>query len=96
MWLGYILGELNLAEEGPVKINVDNKSAIFLAKNPVSHSRSKHINIKYNFIREQVNEKIVELVHCRIEENLADIFSKSLKLDVFQKIKKKLGMESQV
>ncbi|XP_074336676.1 secreted RxLR effector protein 161-like [Apium graveolens] len=55
MLLGYILGELNLAEEGPVKILVDNKSAISLAKIPVSHSWSKHINIKYHFIREQVN-----------------------------------------
>ncbi|XP_074327735.1 secreted RxLR effector protein 161-like [Apium graveolens] len=96
MWLGYILGELNLVKEEPVTIFVDNKYAISLAKNPVSHNLSKQINIKYHFIREQVNEKIVELVHCRIEENLADIFSKSLKLDVFQKIKKKLGMESQV
>ncbi|KAL8087732.1 hypothetical protein AgCh_037766 [Apium graveolens] len=54
MWLGYVLGKLNLVEEGPVKIYVDNKSAISLAKNPVSHSRSKHINIKYHFIREQI------------------------------------------
>ncbi|XP_074341862.1 secreted RxLR effector protein 161-like [Apium graveolens] len=52
MWLGYVLGELNFAEEVPVKIYVDNKSTISLAKNPVSHSRSKHINIKYHFLRE--------------------------------------------
>ena len=96
IWLGYILGELNLAKEDPVTIYVDNKSAISLAKNPVSHSRSKHINIKYHFLREQVNDKIVELVHCRTEENLADIFTKSLKPEVFQKMKEKLGMQSRV
>ena len=88
MWLGYILGELNLVEEGPVKIYVDNKSVISLAKNPESHSRSKHINIKYHFLREQVNDKIVELLHCKTEENLADIFTKPLKPEVFQKMKK--------
>lgn len=92
MWLDYILGELNLAKKDPVTIYVDNKSAISLAKNPVSHSRRKHINIKYHFIREQVNHKIVELVHCMTEENLADIFTKPLKPDVFHKMKKKLGM----
>ncbi|WOG95118.1 hypothetical protein DCAR_0314420 [Daucus carota subsp. sativus] len=96
MWLGYILGELNLAKEDPVTIYVDNKSAISLAKNPVSHSRSKHINIKYHFLREQVNDKNVELVHCRTEENLADIFTKPLKPDVFNKMITKLGMQSRV
>ncbi|WOG92362.1 hypothetical protein DCAR_0311626 [Daucus carota subsp. sativus] len=96
IWLSYILGELNLVKEEPVTIYVDNKSSISLAKNPVSHSRSKHINIKYHFLREQVNDKIVELVHCRTEENLADIFTKSLKPEVFQKMKEKLGMQSRV
>ncbi|XP_074347280.1 secreted RxLR effector protein 161-like [Apium graveolens] len=96
IWLGYILGESNFAKEGPVKIYVDNKSAISLAKNPVSHSRSKYINIKYHFIREQVNEKIVELVHGKTEENLTDIFTKPLKPDVFHKMKRKLGMQSRV
>ncbi|XP_074369240.1 secreted RxLR effector protein 161-like [Apium graveolens] len=92
MWLGYILGELNLAKKGPVKIYVDNKSIISLGKNPVSHSRSEHINIKYHFIREQMNDKIVELVNCNTEENLADIFTKPLKPDMFRKMKKKLGI----
>ena len=96
MWLGYILGELNLAKEDPVTIYVDNKSAISLAKNRLSHNRSKHINIKYHFIRELVNEKIVELEHCRTEENLADMFTKSLKPEIFQKMKMKLGMQSRV
>lgn len=96
MWLGYILCELNLAKEDSVTIYVDNKSAISLAKNSVSHSRSKHINIKYHFIREQVNDKIVELVHCKTEDNLADIFTKSLKPEVFHKMKEKLGMKSRV
>ena len=96
MWLGYILGELNLVKEDPISIYVDNKSAISLAKNPVSHSQSKHINIKYHFLREQVNDKIVEFVHCKTEENLADIFTKPLKPEIFHKMKMKLGMQSWV
>ncbi|XP_074366216.1 secreted RxLR effector protein 161-like [Apium graveolens] len=95
-WLGYILSELNLIKEDSVTIYVDKKSAISLAKNPLSHSRSKHINIKYHFIREQVNEKILKLMHCNTEENFADIFTKPLKPDVFYKIKEKLGMRSRV
>ncbi|GAA0149774.1 oxidase [Lithospermum erythrorhizon] len=53
IWLKYILSELYYSNEEPVTIYVDNKSSISLAKNPVSHSRSKHINIKYHFLRKQ-------------------------------------------
>ncbi|GAA0168672.1 transmembrane signal receptor [Lithospermum erythrorhizon] len=96
IWLKYILCELYYLTEEPLTIYVDNKSAISLAKNPVSHSRSKHINIKYHFIREQVNDKVVELLHCRTEDQLADIFTKPLKMEVFQNLKEKLGMQSRV
>ena len=96
MWLKYILSELYLAQEGPITIYVDNKSTISLAKNLVSHCRSKHINIKYHFIREQVKNKIIELVHCRTEEQLADIFTKPLKTNTFQKFIEKLGMRTRV
>ncbi|KHN46857.1 Copia protein, partial [Glycine soja] len=58
---------------------VDNKSTIALAKNPVSHGRSKHIDTKFHFLRDQVNKGKVKLKHCRIEVQLADIMTKSLK-----------------
>lgn len=93
MWLKNILGEIGVSNEGPITIYVDNKSAISLAKNPVSHSRSKHIDTKYHFIREQVKNKNVELVHCRTEDQLADIFTKPLKVETFNKFKEKLGMK---
>ncbi|KAL4367961.1 hypothetical protein GQ457_05G011320 [Hibiscus cannabinus] len=80
IWLKNILDELNFAQEGPTTIYVDNKSTISLAKNPVSHSRSKHIVTKYHFIREQVKNKNVELVYCKTEDQLADIFTKPLVL----------------
>ncbi|KAL4377055.1 hypothetical protein GQ457_02G041490 [Hibiscus cannabinus] len=96
IWLKNILDELNFAQEGPTTIYVDNKSTISLAKNHVSHSRSKHIYTKYHFIREQVKNKNVELVYCKTEDQLADIFTKPLKADTFYKLKGKLGMKNQV
>ena len=51
-----------IRNEGTV-IRIDNKSAIELAKNPVNHGRSKHIDVRFHFIREQVREENVELKH---------------------------------
>ena len=96
IWLRNILQDLYHAQVGPTIINVDNKSAIALVKNPVSHNRSKHIDTKYHFIREQVKEKIVELVYCPTEDQLADIFTKPLKTEVFITLRRKLGMYSRV
>ncbi|GJX26353.1 hypothetical protein Tco_0232649 [Tanacetum coccineum] len=56
----------------------DNKSAIALCCNNVQHSRSKHINIRYHFIKEQVENGVVELYFVRTEYQLADIFTKAL------------------
>ncbi|KAK3021079.1 hypothetical protein RJ639_046100 [Escallonia herrerae] len=91
-----ILRESYLIEEDLTTIYVDKKSAIALAKNPVSHSQSKHIDTRYHFIREQGKNKVVELVHCITEEQIANIFTKPLKTDVFRKLKEKLGMHIQI
>ncbi|GMI76894.1 hypothetical protein HRI_001358700 [Hibiscus trionum] len=96
IWLKNILDELNFAQEGPTTIYVDNNSTISLAKNHVSHSRSKHTDTKYHFIREQVKNKNVDLVYCRTEDQLADIFTKPLKTYTFCRLKEKLGMKNQV
>ncbi|GFR97941.1 polyprotein [Elysia marginata] len=56
----------------------DNQGAIALAKNPVKHQRSKHIDIKYHFIRDEVNHKGLELLYVPSENNVADIITKPL------------------
>jgi hypothetical protein len=72
----------------------DNKSAIALCCNNVQHSRTKHIDIRHHFIREQVEKGIVELYFVRTEFQLADIFTKALSRDRFQFILPRLGMKS--
>ncbi|KAG9450658.1 hypothetical protein H6P81_010623 [Aristolochia fimbriata] len=94
VWIRNIMKELHNDQEGPTPIYVDNKSAISLAKNPISHSRSKHIDTRYHFIREQVKAKVVELIYCRSEDQVADIFTKPLKTDAFKKFRDRLGMRS--
>jgi len=53
IWLRNLLNDLQLNQEQPTKIYIDNKSAIALAKNPIFHEKSKHIDTHYYFIREK-------------------------------------------
>ena len=69
-----------------VILNVDNQGAINLARNPMYHKRSKHIDVKYHFIRSEVSRGTVKLVYIPTNENVADIFTKpvsKVKLDTF-------------
>ncbi|GJW54497.1 hypothetical protein Tco_0098582 [Tanacetum coccineum] len=72
----------------------DNKSAIALCCNNVQHSRAKHIDVCYHFIKEQVENGIVELYFVRTEYQLADIFTKPLPRERFNFLIEKLGMRS--
>ncbi|GJS47569.1 retrovirus-related pol polyprotein from transposon TNT 1-94 [Tanacetum coccineum] len=72
----------------------DNKSAIALCCNNVQHSRSKHIDIRHHFIREQVEKGVVELYFVRTVYQLADIFTKALLRERFEFILPRLGMKS--
>ncbi len=57
--------------QGTMSLFVDNKSAIDISKNPVQHSRTKHIDIRHHFIGELVEEKVVSLDHVKTEDQLA-------------------------
>ncbi|KAK2989938.1 hypothetical protein RJ640_013862 [Escallonia rubra] len=80
IWLRFLLRELHLPQKESTEIFVDNKSAIALAKNPVFHDRSKHINTRYHYIRECIIEKGVELKYVKSQDQVADIFTKPLKI----------------
>ncbi|GJT23034.1 retrovirus-related pol polyprotein from transposon TNT 1-94 [Tanacetum coccineum] len=76
------------------KMYCDNKSAIALCCNTVQHSRSKHINIRFHFIKEQVENRVVELYFVNTEYQLADIFTKALGRERIKFLINKLGMRS--
>ncbi|GJX30929.1 hypothetical protein Tco_0240784 [Tanacetum coccineum] len=72
----------------------DNKSVIALCCNNVQHSRSKHIDIKFHFIKEQVKNGVVEIYFVNTEYQLADIFTKALGRERIEFLINKLGMRS--
>ena len=61
-----------------VKLLVENQSAITLSKNPVHHNQTKHTDTRYQFVRECVEEKKLQIAFVRTEDQLADIFTKAL------------------
>nr|GEW61709.1 Gag-Pol polyprotein [Tanacetum cinerariifolium] len=72
----------------------DNKSAIALCCNNVQHSRSKHIDIRYHFIKDQVENGVIELYFVNTEYQLVDLFTKALGRDRIEFLINKLGMRS--
>ncbi|GJS21871.1 retrovirus-related pol polyprotein from transposon TNT 1-94 [Tanacetum coccineum] len=77
-----------------IPLYCDNKSAIALCCNNVQHSQAKHIDVRYHFIKEQVENGIVELYFVRTKYQLADIFTKPLPKERFNFLIEKLGMRS--
>ena len=78
VWLSRLIADMLGVKETPVKLLMDNMSAIALSKNPVYHERSKHIDTRYHFLRQCIEEGKVEVDHVGTAEQLADIFTKAL------------------
>jgi hypothetical protein len=92
VWLRRILQQLRHEPRKSTTIYCDNSSTIKLSKNPVLHGRSKHIDVRFHFLRELTKDKVVELIQCSSQEQVADIMTKPLKLDVFQKLRTLMGV----
>jgi hypothetical protein len=69
IWLARLLGEMHISEPTKVRLKVDNHSAISL---------SKHIDVRYHFVRECVEARKIDISYVRTEEQLVDILTKSL------------------
>ena len=77
-FLSQLYADVTGSQRNNVLLFVDNQGAIALAKNPVYHQKSKHIDINYHFVRSQVENGNVKLMYVRSEDNIADMFTKPL------------------
>ena len=77
IWLAQLVGDLGNFVEVPT-LHCDSQSAIMLAKNPVFHAKTKHIAVKYHFIRDVLQDKLMELVKVHTDDNPADLLTKGL------------------
>eukprot|EP00253_Pinus_taeda_P012369 PITA_12369 len=83
LWMMKTLQDIQITCTPPISILCDNTSAISISKNPDMHSKTKHIPIKYDFLREQVPEQKVKLEYVPSKEYVVDIFAKPLPRETF-------------
>jgi hypothetical protein len=92
VWLNRLLEELTgISPQQPI-LRMDNQSAIALSKNPVLHDRSKHIDTKFHFIRQCVEDGRLCLDYVQTQEQLADVLTKSLGRARFCELRDKIGI----
>ena len=71
----------------------DNQSAICLAKSNRSHPKSKHIDIKFNYVRDVLSKDMIQISYCPTNDNVADLFTKGLPSERFCKLRLMLGIK---
>ena len=91
IWLKGLLADLGFLSSAPITLHCDNQAAMHIASNPVFHERTKHIEVDCHFIRNQVQANVISTRYVKSEDQLADIFTKSLTSAQFYKFLGKLG-----
>lgn len=91
-WMIRLLEELGVTNLTPVTLNCDNQSALHIARNPVFHERTKHIDIDCHFTRDKVLEGLIQLAYLPTGEQLANVFTKIIPSAQFQLLLSKVGM----
>eukprot|EP00253_Pinus_taeda_P010139 PITA_10139 len=92
LWMMQTLQDFQITCTTPISILCDNTSAINISKNPFMHSKTKHIPIKYQFLREQVLEQKVKLEYVPSKEQVVDILTKPLPRETFEYLRHNLGV----
>eukprot|EP00253_Pinus_taeda_P014965 PITA_14965 len=81
VWLQRLCSSMGLVQEA-IRIYCDNQSAIFLVKNPAYHSKTKHIDVQYHFVRDMIEDKEVLLVKMDTLKNIIDALTKLMSLEI--------------
>ena len=87
IWIQRFLIELGIDGLSKLRLLCDNQSAIKLIKNPEFHQRSKHIDIRFHFIRDSYESNVFEPEYVSTDEQLADLFTKSLSAEKHKKLR---------
>lgn len=93
LWLKSLVVSMNIEISKPITIYEDNNGCISIANNPSNHKKSKHIDIKYHFSREQIEKNVIKLEYVSTENQVADIFTKPLPAMKFVEFRTKMGLE---
>jgi hypothetical protein len=90
LYLKHLLGELGLTITNLIPLYEDNRSTILIVRNSELHGRSKHIDVRYHFIQDLVEQQVFDIHHVESSLQLADIFTKSLAGHLFTDLRTRL------
>jgi hypothetical protein len=92
VWMRRLLQDLGCNQLKPTYLFCDNQSAIKLVRNPQFHQRTKHIDVKFHFIRDLQEDKVIDVVYVNSEGQLADLLTKGLDGPRFRKLREEIGI----
>lgn len=92
IWLRQLLDDVGCSNDEGTLMMCDNQGAIALAKNPVYHSRTKHIDVQHHFVRENVEKGVIRLEYCPTEDMLADVLTKALARERHERLIRRMGI----
>ena len=92
VWLRRLLSELGQAPNAPTRLHIDNQSAIAIAKNPEFHDRTKHIDVRYHFLRQKVDSEEILLMYLPTDDQVADVLTKGLVRAKHERFSKEMGL----
>ena len=91
-WLRRLLAGIDLLQKDPTTIFEDNQGAMALSKNPKNHSRTKHIDVKFHYVRESVDNGTIAVEYRPTAEMIADTLTKGLAKPKFEKFRNDMGV----
>lgn len=94
VWLRRLLESVRVRQVGPTTVFEDNQGTIFLSKNPKDHSRTKHIDIKFHYVRQAVQKGEIDVRYCETKRMIADTLTKGLPKPAFEKHRGSMNIET--
>ncbi|CAI6377586.1 unnamed protein product [Macrosiphum euphorbiae] len=92
LWITWLITSLSTTGDKQLVLFIDNQNATRLVKNPEFHKRTKHIDVRYHFIREKYEEGQFQLQYIGTEDQIADILTKPLVKERFEKLWSAIGV----
>ncbi|XP_068318271.1 secreted RxLR effector protein 161-like [Pyrus communis] len=96
IWLRFVLKDFGEMQVDVTPLMCDNTLAIAMTKNPIFHQKTKHIKRKFHFIREALQENTIELIYCKSQDQMADIFTKALPKERFVYLREMFGIKTRI
>ena len=93
VWIRRLLSDLKVPQDHPTVLMKNHQGAICIAKNPGSHARTKHINVRCHYIRKALSVETIELNYCPTNEMIADIFTKPLHKEGFEVLRNSMNLK---